>query len=188
MTKRSGVLLTMILFLVLTAIGPAAGGPTVDCDAKPNHPFCQDQDPLPDHPDGGTCEASGDPWIAATDGFTVEFTDKLLCVDWTTTKYATWRITVWPNGTRLAATATVRDSHPGDWCWRAEDTWQTIDTPDGRALTTVMDSIPIASIDACGTEYTDVADPPADAIPFALTIGYRWKSSGVVVEVAEVTP
>jgi hypothetical protein len=188
MTKRSGFLLTMVLLLLLTAVGPAAGGQAIDCGARPDHPHCQDPGPLPDHPDGGTCEASNDAWIAATDEFTVEFTDKLLCVDWTTTKQADWRITVWPNGTRESVWATVRDSHPGDWCWRAEDTWQAIDTAQGRALTAVMDSIPVAAIDACGAEYTDLADPPRDAIPFALTIGYKWRSSGVVVTVEEVTP
>ena len=184
MAKRSGLSSMMILLMVLATMGPAVGGPDIDCNARPDHPHCQDPGPLPDHPDGGTCEASGDAWIAATDDFSVEFTDKLLCVDWTTTKEATWRITIRPDGSKLSAFATVRDSHPGDWCWRADGGWDI--TPDGGALTAVMDGIPIASVDACGLEYSDVADPPEDAIPLVLTIGYKWRSSGVVVTVEEV--
>lgn len=189
MRTRMTLMLAMVLLLSLTATSPAAGGPDIDCEVKPNHPACPGDDPTPDHPDGGTCEASGDAWIAETDGFTAVFTEKLLCVDWTTTKAADWRITVWPNtGAKASVWATVRDSHPGDWCWRADDAWQEIDTPDGLAVTAVMSAIPAAAIDACGTEYTDLADPPADAIPFVLGIGYKFKSSGVVVTVEEIVP
>ena len=187
-TFRFGVLMTMTLALLLTVVGPAVGGPEVDCDLKPNHPFCQDPGPLPDHPDGGTCEAdlgADGAWMAATDGFGVEFSDKMYCVDWTTTKEAKWRITVsGPKDVR----ATVRDSHPGDFCWLSENTWQAVDTPDGPGWTTVTNLIPEAAIDACGTEYLDIADPPDKAIPYVLTLSYRGKSSGVVVTVAEATP
>jgi len=191
MTKRIVLLLAMALLLSLAAIGPAAGGPDIDCEARPNHPHCQDPGPLPDHPDGHNCADTHEPneWIAATDGFTVEFIETIFCVDWTTTKEADWRITIWPNSTpRASVWATVRDSHPGDFCWNADNTWQEIDTPDGLALTAVMSSIPVAAIDACGTEYTDLADPPEDAIPFVLGIGYKFKSTGVKVVVEEVTP
>lgn len=185
---RLATALAIAVALLLILAGPAAGGPDVDCELRPNHPNCQDPGPLPDHPDGATCEASGDAWIAETDEFTAEFTDKIFCVDWTTTKEAVWRITVWPNGSKASAWATIRDSHPGDFCWRAENTWQPIDTPQGPALTTVTNSIPIADIDACGTEYLDVADPPEKAIPYVLTFGYKFKTSGVVVTVAEALP
>ena len=70
---RFGVPLAIALALLLTVTAPAAGEP--DCNKVPDNPHCQDPGPLPDHPDGGTCEASGDPWIAATDGFTATLTD-----------------------------------------------------------------------------------------------------------------
>jgi len=170
---RLSVSIVMGLALVLSVSGPASGGP--DCDRVPNNPLCQEPGPLPDHPDGGTCEASGDPWIAATDAFTVTLADKLTCVDWTTTKAATWKITATLNGAK-SFNAHIRDSHPGDFCWRA----------DGSFEETVIPPLPIAGIDACGTEYTDLADPAEAAIPYALSLFYKGKSSGVVVTVEEV--
>jgi hypothetical protein len=177
--------MTMTLALLLTVVGPASGGPDVDCLDKPNHPLCQDPEP-PDHPDGATCEADlgdGGAWMAATDEFRVEFSDKMYCVDWTTTKEAEWRITV--TGPKVVR-ATVRDSHPGDFCWLSENTWQPV--ADGSGWTTVTNLIPEAAIDACGTEYLDVADPPEKAIPYVLTLSYRGKSSGFVVTVEEAAP
>lgn len=174
---RFGVPLAIALALLLTVTGPAAGGPDVDCELKPNHPYCQAPGPLPDHPDGATCEASGDPWIAATDGFTATLTDKLTCVDWTTTKEAVWTISVELNGARTF-NAHIRDSHPGDFCWRSDASFES----------TVTSVLPIAAIDACGTEYPDLADPPEDAVPYALSLFYKGKTSGVVVTVAEVLP
>lgn len=190
-TFRLGVLMTMTLALVLTAVGAASGGPDVDdeyCKNKPNHPLCQDPGPLPDHPDSGTCEEAWphpDAWTAATDEFRVEFSDKMYCVDWTTTKEAEWRITV--SGPKVVG-ATVRDSHPGDFCWLSENTWQPVVTSDGPGWTTVTNSMPEAAIDACGTEYSDVAETPDKAIPYVLTLSYRGKSSGFVVTVEEDAP
>jgi hypothetical protein len=87
---------------------------------------------------------------------------------------------VWPaTSPKESVWATVRGGHPGDWCRRADGTWERIETTEGEVYSTaVKDSIPIAAIDACGTEYTDLADPPEAAIPFVLGIGYKFKSAG----------
>lgn len=170
---RLAALMVIALAMVLTVSGPAAGGPDCDPEKNPDHPHCQDPSPLPDHPDGATCEDSGDPWIAATNGFSHTMTDKLLCVDWTTTKEASWTIEAELNGAK-GFFATIRDSHPGDFCWRADEGMTIVD-------------LPVAAIDVCGPEYTDLADPPEKATPFALTLSYRGKTiaDGVTVTVCE---
>lgn len=165
--SRFGVLMAIALALLLAVSGPAAGEPDCEDPKFADNPHCQDPGPLPDHPGGGTCEASGDAWIAATDGFTHTFNDKLLCVDWTTTEQTSWTIEL--SGAR-SFYASVRDSHPGDFCWNISDGLE-------------IPNLPIAAIDACGTEYTDLADPLEKAIPYALTVAYKGKTSSVTVTV-----
>ena len=76
-------------------------------------------------------------------------------------------------------------SHNG--CTERRDGWRRWRS-DASFERTVTSVLPIAGIDACGTEYTDLADPPEDAVRYALSLFYKGKTSGVVVTVAEAAP
>jgi hypothetical protein len=107
--------------------------------------------------------------------------DTLLCVDWTTTKESAWRFTATTEGRVRSVFATVRDSHPGDFCWN-DGSGQFSSAP------TVSPVLPIAVIDACGTEYADLADPPEGAIPYVLTLTFKAHPTSVVTVTVEPVP
>jgi hypothetical protein len=144
-----------------------------------------------EHPPGLTCrEALGDEAFAATGAFTLDLadgTDAPICIDWSTTTATEWWVTVTGDGLR-GAYVNLRDSHPGDFCWRG-----TLDRGDlrgGTAGLTIEHSsgprapsgewrpIPIAAVDACGTEYTD------SAAPYALTVSLKGSGPATI----EVVP
>lgn len=124
-----------------------------------------------EHPPGMTCAVgSPDNAYAFTNGFIIDFDSKnggSACVDWTTTSATTWHVTV--TGARSAG-FNIRDSHPGDFCWNASGTDLTAAHTNGPLAT--GGGIPVAAIDACGTEYTD--DAPS------LVFTFHYRGSGKV--------
>ena len=178
--SRMAVLMAVALTLSFVVAGPAVGGPDCDNPKFADHPTCSDTGPVPDHPDGATCEATGDShgWITATDDFTVVLPDKLLCVDWTTTKATAWRFTATTEGRVQSVSATVRDSHPGDFCWN-DGSGEFASAP------TVSPILPAAAIDACGTEYTDLGDPTEAAIPYVLNLFHKSHRTAVITVTVE---
>jgi hypothetical protein len=122
-----------------------------------------------EHPPGLTCqEQAPDTAVTVTDAFTIDVADtkSVICIDWTTTIASEWDLTVTGPGIR-SASANVRDSHPGDFCWLGSVDRK--DLEDGTGSVTIAHSngplavtgdwrpIPVAAIDACGTEYSDSA-------------------------------
>jgi hypothetical protein len=132
-----------------------------------------------EHPPGLTCqEQTPDTAFTATDAFSIDTNDtgSGICIDWTTTFASEWRLTITGPGIR-GASANVRDSHPGDFCWRGAfdhadlrgGTGSVIISHSSGPLAVTGDwrPIPIAVTDACGTEYTDSAES------LVLTVSYR---------------
>ena len=120
-----------------------------------------------EHPPGLTCqEQTPDTAFTVTDAFSIDTdaTGSVICIDWTTTVASEWKLTVTGPGIR-GASANVRDSHPGDFCWRGAFDHADLRRGTGSviishssgplAVTGEWRPIPIASIDACGTEYSD---------------------------------
>ncbi|MEE8332197.1 MAG: hypothetical protein V3R84_10555, partial [Acidimicrobiia bacterium] len=153
-TKNIAMVLALALSLVLiTAVVPVAA------KGKPDKP------PIPDHPDGLTCaEAEYGGYEEAqtlTDGGVLEVGADRVCVDWTTTEESEWVVTVADPGRAKDVIMSLRDSHPGDFCWQGK-----IDLKRGATEVTMAHTmgsnatggaIPKSVTDACGDVYTDSA-------------------------------
>jgi hypothetical protein len=167
MNKRiRSLLIAAALTLPILAATTATAGP--NCTKLPDHSLCAT--PIPDHPDGLTCadEVYGgydesSTLIDGTDGIPLVVGRGRLCIDWTTTQASEWVVTVTNPGAAKSVFMSLRDSHPGDFCWRGVidvkrgDTDVTMAHTNGAAATD--DVIPISVMDACGVEYTDSAAP-----------------------------
>jgi hypothetical protein len=167
MNKRiKSLLIAAALTLPILAATTATAGP--NCDKLPDHSLCAT--PIPDHPEGLTCadEVYGgydesSTLTDGTDGVPLVVGGGRLCIDWTTTQASEWVVTVTNPGAAKSVFMSLRDSHPGDFCWRGVidvkrgDTDVTMAHTNGAAATD--DVIPISVIDACGDEYTDSAAP-----------------------------
>jgi hypothetical protein len=143
MTSNTRRLSIVVLAVVaMMAIASTAMG------AKPDKPDKPGNGGGGEHPPGQTCAVgSPDNAFAFTDGFTIDFDSKnggSACVDWTTTAETAWQVTV--TGNVRSTYFNIRDSHPGDFCWL------------GEGIDVITGQIPVATLDACGTEYTDDAD------------------------------
>jgi hypothetical protein len=178
MNKRiKSLLIAAALTLPILAATTATAGPNCG-KLPPDHPQCLTTPtvPVPDHPEGLTCaqEVYGgyDEWLTLTNGTYIDGTDEhkplvvgsgRLCIDWTTTKATEWLVTVTDPGAAKSVFMSLRDSHPGDFCWRGVidvkrgDTDVTMAHTNGAAATDSV--IPISAMDACGVEYTDSAAP-----------------------------
>ncbi len=162
-TLRRITILATTLTLALGMGSIASAGP--DCTRHPDNPHCSSTPPLPEHPDGLTCAEAGFDAVTLTDGTgsdSIAVGKDQVCIDWTTTTATEWVVTAIDPGTARGIALSVRDSHPGDHCWSG-----VIDLRSGQTSTTISytmgpdatgGELPISVQDACGSEYTDIAD------------------------------
>ena len=177
MTTRKKIKLLIVaaaLTLPVWAASAATAGP--DCDKlPPDHPKCtttSTTSPTPDHPDGVTCAEALTVYGAdhetvtltdGTDGTPLTVGTDPVCIDWTTTIASKWVVTVTDPGDAKSVNLSLRDSHPGDFCWlgtidlKRDTTQVTISHSNGPNAT--GGAIPVSIADACGDEYIDSSDP-----------------------------
>lgn len=180
-TTHRTLIFAVAFALPMWAVTSASGTPEKDCaDPKwENHPICQTTtssttvttlptDPAA-HPPGLSCveadwapvmEWDLDEWSAGTArAVTLTESDPFVCIDVLNSQPAVLTIEVTdPGGARLF-TANLRDSHPGDKC---SDT-QFLDlkkspppwTMQLGATGSKYDRVPAATVNACGTEYSE---------------------------------
>jgi len=162
---QRALLLTATFALVLGVTASATAGPSCD-KLPPDHPQCTL--PIPDHPDGLTCAEAGyggydeaQTLTDGTDGTPLVVGAGRVCVDWTTTEASEWVVTVTDSGGAKGVIMSLRDSHPGDFCWQGVIDVKRGDTELTMAHTMGPNAtggvIPMSVIDACGLEYTDSA-------------------------------
>lgn len=175
------LILALAFALPMWAVASASGAPEKDCDDRKweNHPVCQTAtssttlttaptDP-PGHPPGLSCAEADwapvliwdlDEWIQGTvRTVTLTESDAFVCIDLLNSQPVILTIEVTdPGGARLF-TANVRDSHPGDKCSdthfldlkKSQPPWTMKLGESGS----VYDRIPAATVNACGTEYSE---------------------------------
>lgn len=181
--NRRLLVLASVLALAISTLGSSVG-------AKGKPP--------PKHPAGQSCEESGRDFAtwdeAAPDTFTATLTPyaPYLCIDLTKSpttpsEMTTFKMTVTHNGAK-GLNFNVRDSHPGDFCIGTQSV-----ALDATNPTTFV--LPAATVNACGTEYSDngTFDVTVEPDPFAFSVvgeffGKKDKGATIVVTVTIPTP
>jgi DNA-directed RNA polymerase specialized sigma24 family protein len=182
--------------------------------AAPTHAKCWDGPPAtttgpsPEGPSGFSCAETAvvfeiaDPLLTAwgPDGFDtldVALTPdhKAMCIDLSNTTAGTVTIDVIEPGAAGELSASVRDSNPGDLC---NSSTQAIDLRKGERQLVIDRTIPVATLNACGTEYGEagidgsgrVIDQTWDQdplVPDPLVFHVFYGKSGPTTVLLEVT-
>lgn len=161
------------IMLVVVALGVAIAAPAtakVDCDLRPDHPACQEEEPGDELPMGGTmCDPAEYPknpdgsfqieGVQSEDfAFTLEGKKPGTCIDVLTSIAGPWEVTVTGEGARYLVLIPRDSIAAGDSCGgyllrNAANIYGASPHILGYDGT-----VPAATINACGTEFAEWVD------------------------------
>jgi hypothetical protein len=140
---------------------------------------------------------SPDPAGEVLSGVTLTPEASLMCIDLLNGVPGTLEIVVTDPGRAGSLAASIRDSHPGDWCTDPPGSF-AIGLKKGESQVTIPGIIPAATLNACGEEYSEAEfdgdgnlvsqtweRDPAVADP--LVFGISYGKSGPTTVVVDVT-
>jgi hypothetical protein len=209
---RRLLIVAVALALPLSVAGIAAGGDLeAFCADRPDHPRCQEDPDPPAPPDfdvaGFSCAEAAvyyglpdrlEVWAPDPAGDLLEVTltpeESAVCIDLMNPVAGSFTVDVIDPGSAGGVSASIRDSHPGDFCSGGTPSIN----PKKGELSLPLGVMPAATLNACGLEYGEAdldasgevafetweANPAvADPMVFML----RYGKSGPTTVVLEVT-
>jgi hypothetical protein len=187
-TMRRLLIVTVALALPLAVAGTAAGGDLEQfCADRPEHPRCQEDPAPPDQSVAGFSCAEAAVYYGLADRLEVWAPDPAgevlavtltpeepaVCIDLLNETPGSFTVDVVDPGSAGGVSASIRDSHPGDFCSGGTPSIN----PKKSESSLPLGTMPAATLNACGQQYGEADLDAAGEIAFE-----TWEADPAVAD------